>query len=204
MPARQDVQPSAMGDPSRILTVPNVLSVIRLASIPLFLWLLFGRDDRAAAAYLLAGLGATDWIDGYVARRFDQVSTLGKVLDPTADRLLLGVGVVAILVDGAVPLWVGWAALIREGIVAVGALIVAALGGRRIDVTSLGKAGTFGLMFTFPLFLVSESAVSWADAARAAAWIAAIPALVLSYAAAALYVPLARTAVREGRVGSSV
>ena len=71
--------------------------------MPLFLWLLFGRDNRLAAAWLLAVLGATDWVDGYIARRFNQVSTLGKVLDPTADRLLLAVGVISILVYGSVP-----------------------------------------------------------------------------------------------------
>ena len=87
----------------RILTIPNLLSLIRLACVPLFLWLLFGRDNRYGAAWLLAGLGATDWVDGYIARRFNQVSTLGKILDPAADRILLGVGVVAILIDGSVP-----------------------------------------------------------------------------------------------------
>ena len=190
------------GDSGRVLTVPNLLSLVRLGCIPAFLWLLFGRDDRAAAAYLLGALGATDWVDGYIARRFHQVSTLGKVLDPTADRLLLGVGAIAILVDGAVPDWVGWAAIVREALVAAGALLVAGLGGRRIDVTFVGKAGTFGLMFTFPLFLVSESTVSWADAAHVAAWVTAVPALVLSYLAAVLYVPLATAAVRDSRIWS--
>ena len=85
----------------RIWTIPNLLSVIRLLCIPLFLWLLFHDDNRAGAAGLLAGLGATDWVDGYIARHFDQTSTLGKILDPTADRLLLLVGVFAILIDGA-------------------------------------------------------------------------------------------------------
>src|SRR4051794_6628291 len=66
----------------RIVTIPNVISVVRLCCIPVFLWLLFGRDDQLAAAGLLAVLGATDWVDGYVARHYDQVSTLGKVLDP--------------------------------------------------------------------------------------------------------------------------
>ncbi len=91
----------------RILTVPNGLTVIRLLCLPLFVWLLT-RSDRSgwlAAGLLLAALGVTDGVDGYVARHFGQVSTLGKVLDPLADRLLLGVAVVSIIVVGALPTW---------------------------------------------------------------------------------------------------
>jgi cardiolipin synthase len=190
------------GSGSRIVTIPNALSLFRLACIPIFLWLLFGRDDRAAAAYLLAGLGATDWVDGYIARRFDQVSELGKVLDPVADRLLLLVGVVGITIDGSAPLVVAVLTLFREGVVAVVGLTLAALGAKRIDVTWAGKAGTFGLLFAWPLFLVSASDVGFADAARVAAWVFAVPGLAYSYISAAGYVPLAREALRAGRVGS--
>jgi cardiolipin synthase len=185
-----------------VLTVPNVISLVRLACIPLFLWLLFGRDDRSGAAYLLAALGATDWVDGYIARRFDQVSELGKVLDPIADRLLLLVGVVGITVDGSAPLVVAVLTLFREGTVAVTALVLAAKGARRIDVTWVGKAGTFGLLFAWPLFLVAESGVGYADLARVAAWLFVVPGLAYSYVSAAGYVPLAREALRAGRVGS--
>jgi cardiolipin synthase (CMP-forming) len=190
------------GADTRVLTVPNVLSLLRLACIPLFLWLLFGRDDRAGAAYLLAALGATDWVDGYIARRFDQISELGKVLDPVADRLLLLVGVVGITIDGSAPLVVAVLTLFREGAVAVAALVLAAMGARRIDVTWAGKAGTFGLLFAWPLFLVSESGVGYADLARVAAWVFVVPGLAYSYVSAAGYVPLAREALRAGRVGS--
>ena len=186
-------------DTSRVLTVPNVISVVRLACIPLFLWLLFGQDDRAAAAYLLAVLGATDWVDGYIARHFNQVSTLGKILDPTADRLLLAVGVIAIMIDGSVPPVVGWLTIVREVAVAIVALALAALGARRIDVTWFGKAGTFGMMVAYPLFLVSNSDVTWADTAEVMAWVAVVPGLVFSYISAAGYVPLGLRALREGR-----
>src|SRR5690349_19894926 len=67
-----------------VLTVPNAVTIVRLAALPLFVYLLFGRDDRAGAAYVLGAIGATDWLDGYLARRLGQVSTFGKVLDPTA------------------------------------------------------------------------------------------------------------------------
>jgi cardiolipin synthase (CMP-forming) len=194
-PSNQD----ARSDTDRVLTVPNVISVVRLACIPLFLWLLFVQEDRAAAAYLLALLGATDWVDGYIARHFNQVSTLGKILDPTADRLLLAVGVIAILIDGSVPAVVGWLTIIRETAVAIVAISLAVLGARRIDVTWFGKAGTFGMMVAYPLFLVSNSDVTWADTAEVLAWVAAVPGLVFGYVSAAGYVPLGLRALREGR-----
>jgi cardiolipin synthase (CMP-forming) len=187
----------------RILTIPNVLSIVRLSCIPLFLWLLFGGDDRLAAAGLLAILGATDWVDGYVARHFHQVSNLGKVLDPVADRLLLLVAVVAIAVDGSVPVWVAVLTLLRELIVGVATLVLAAMGAARIDVTWWGKAGTFGQLAAYPLFLASEADWALADAARVGAWAAVLPGLAFSYVALALYVPLAKQALRDGRVASA-
>lgn len=188
-----------MEDEDRILTVPNVITLLRLACLPLFLYLLFGRDNRAAAAWLLAALGATDWVDGYVARRFGQVSTLGKILDPVADRLLFFVAVGGILIDGSVPWLVAVLVLVREALVAGATLTLAAMGARRIDVTWVGKAGTFGLMVAFPLFLAAESTLGWRDTAEVLAWIAVVPGLVLSYVSMAMYIPLGRRALREGR-----
>ena len=184
---------------SRIWTIPNVISIIRLLCLPLFVWLLFGAEDRHAAAWLLGGLGATDWIDGWIARRFDQVSELGKLLDPVADRLLFLVGVTAIWIDGSVPWWIAFLTLVREGLVSVVALIIGALGARRIDVTWWGKTGTFLLMFAFPLFLVGNSDAGWADVGEVLAWICAVPGLAIHWYSAAGYVPAARDALREGR-----
>ena len=183
----------------RILTVPNVITLVRLACLPVFVWLLLGEENVAAAGWLLAGLGATDWVDGYVARRFHQVSTVGKILDPVADRLLFFTAIVAIIISGDAPLWFCIAVLVRELVVAIATLVLAALGARRIDVTWYGKAGTFGLMFAFPLFLAGASTLWWADFGQAAAWMCGIPGLVLSYYAAFTYIPLGRKALREGR-----
>jgi cardiolipin synthase len=191
------------GSIDRVWTVPNVLSFVRLLMIPVFLYLLFGRDNRAAAASLLAFLGATDWVDGYIARHFDQTSTLGKILDPTADRLLLLVGVGAIVVDGSIPTVVAVLVLFREGAVAIAALVLAAMGARRIDVTWYGKAGTFGLMFAVPFFLAAESTVGWHPLARVLAWVCVVPALVLGYIAALQYIPLGRRALAEGRASAT-
>jgi cardiolipin synthase (CMP-forming) len=188
----------------RIFTVPNVISFVRLLMIPVFLYLLFGRDSRAGAAGLLAGLGATDWVDGYIARHTHQVSKLGKILDPTADRLMLLVSVAAIIIDGAIPPIVAALVLFREGAVAVAALVLAAMGARRIDVTWYGKAGTFGLMFAIPFFLTAESTIGWRDTAEVLAWVCVVPGLLFGYIAALQYIPLGRKALAEGRVGSPV
>lgn len=183
----------------RILTLPNFITVVRLCTLPVFVYLLFGADDRWAAGWVLFAIGSTDWLDGYLARRLGQVSTVGKVLDPVADRLLFFVGVVSIIIDGSVPLWFAIAVLVREAAVAVGTLSLAALGATRIDVTWFGKAATFLLMGAFPAFLVGASSHDTADAFRALAWAVGMPGLVLAYWSALLYVPLGRKALAEGR-----
>ncbi|CAN5747353.1 CDP-alcohol phosphatidyltransferase family protein [soil metagenome] len=183
----------------RLMTVPNVISVGRLLCLPIFLYLLFGRENRAAAASLLGFLGASDWVDGYIARHFDQESELGKILDPVADRLLFFVAIGAILIDGTVPVWFAWLVLVREVVVGGTTVTLAIMGARRIAVTWWGKAGTFFNMWAFPMFLASESTIGWADTARVIAWGTAVPGLILSYVAWALYLPLATRALSDGR-----
>lgn len=201
MPPPEPVTVAAPTGEDRILTVPNMVTLVRLACLPAYLWLLLSRDDRVAAALLLAALGATDWVDGYIARRFHQVSNLGKVLDPVADRLLFFVGIGGILaVDGA-PRWFCLVVLAREVLVAGATLVLAALGAERIDVTWVGKAGTFGLMFAFPLFLGASADVAASPVLEAFAWITGVPGLVLSLYAAVRYVPLGAAALRAGRAG---
>jgi len=193
------VDPGEAAKLARIWTVPNVISFLRLLCLPLFVYVLFGRENRAAAAWILVGIGATDWIDGSIARNYDQVTTLGKVLDPVADRLLFFVGIGAIMIDGSIPIWFAVAVLVREVLVSVGTIGLAALGARRIDVTWIGKTGTFLLMGAIPLFLAAESTLAWAPAARVLAYALGIPGLVCSYWAALRYVPMGRQALREGR-----
>jgi cardiolipin synthase (CMP-forming) len=187
-------------DESAILTVPNLITLVRLACLPLYLYLLFGRDNRGAAAVLLAALGATDWVDGYVARHFHQVSNLGKILDPIADRLLFFVGVGGIIVvGGAAPVWFSWAVIVREVFVSLAVITLALLGAKRIDVTWVGKAGTFSLMVAFPSFLAGSSTWTIAPLFHALGWVTGIPGLALSYWAAATYVPIGLRALQEGR-----
>jgi cardiolipin synthase len=184
---------------ARVLTAPNLITLVRLLCIPLFLWVLFGLHRQTDAAVLLAVLGSTDWIDGFVARRYHQVSTLGKVLDPAADRVLVATAVIAVIVHGAVPLWFGVATLAREALVSVMVLLLAALGAARINVLWIGKAGTFALMFSYPAFLLSYGTASWQGPIRVIAWICGLLGLALAWAAAAGYVAPARDALRVGR-----
>jgi len=183
----------------RIVTVPNLISIGRLACVPLFLWLLLARDEKIAAALLLGVLGATDWVDGWIARHFDQSSDLGKVLDPTADRILLLCAGVALLIDGSLPLWVGVIVLARELVISVAVLVLAAAGARRMDVRWAGKAGTLALMFALPGFLLADAVSELRVPILVVTWVFTIGGLVLSYYAAIAYIPQARQALREGR-----
>lgn len=185
-------------------TVPNVITLVRLLCLPVFLYLLFGRENRAAAAFLLGGLGATDWVDGYVARRFGQVSEFGKVFDPTVDRLLFIVGITAILIDGSMPVWFGVAVLARE--VLVGVMMVVAtfvFHMPRIDVTWWGKTATFLLMFAVPGFLLGNSDFPGADGFLVASWILGIPGLVISYWTGLAYIPQVRRSIAAGRAADA-
>jgi cardiolipin synthase len=183
----------------RVLTLPNLVTGVRLALIPVYVVLL-AHPHRAhwqAAGILLLCIGATDFVDGQLARRLHQVSTVGKVLDPVADRLLLAVAAISIIAVGAAPLWVIVVALVREVVVAGGFLVVATLGGRRMDVSWPGKAATFGLMGAMPAFLIGHSTASWHGTAETIAWVAAVPGLVLGWVSAVGYYPRARRALAE-------
>jgi cardiolipin synthase len=183
-----------------IYTIPNLVSILRLGAVPIFVWLLIGEERPLAAAILLAILGATDWVDGWVARTFNQESELGKVLDPTADRIMFLVAVFTMMIDGSVSLWFGLLTLIREGRVAIAALILGALGARALKVTWVGKTSSFGLMFAFPLFLFSASVTGTQSTIyEILAYVIGIPSLALHYFAAFGYIPLAKAALKEER-----
>ncbi|HEX2782775.1 MAG TPA: CDP-alcohol phosphatidyltransferase family protein [Ilumatobacteraceae bacterium] len=185
---------------NRYLTLPNAFTLLRLCCIPLFLYILFGRDNRAGAAWLLGGLGATDWVDGWLARRLHQTSEFGKIFDPTADRLLFIVAIGGIIVDHSAPLWFAWAVVVREvlvgGTVAIATL---AFSMKRFDVTRWGKMATFLLMFAFPGFMLGASDFPGHRGFQIASWMLGIPGLILSYYTAVTYIPTIRDSLREGR-----
>lgn len=138
----------------RVLTVPNLISFARLAILPVvYLDLTSGRLLRAFV--LLAVFTSSDWFDGYFARRLDQVTELGKLLDPISDRVLFVVVGVAFVVSGLLPLWVVLALVARDVLVAGAGLVLLARGAKPPDVTRLGKTATFGLMWALPMFLLA-------------------------------------------------
>jgi cardiolipin synthase len=187
-----------------IWSIPNAVTLVRLLLLPVFLYLLFGVEDRAAAAWMLGGLSATDWVDGYLARRLGQVSEFGKVFDPTVDRLLFVVATIAIIIDGSIPLWFALAVLAREvlvGLMMAIATIVFKM--PRFDVTYWGKLATFLLMISVPGFLMGNSDISVAAWFTAIAWLVGIPGLVLSYWTALVYIPQVRTSVAAGAAARS-
>ena len=189
---------------SGMLSVPNFITLARLCVLPLFLYLLFARDQRAGAALLLGFLGMTDWVDGWFARKFNQVSPFGAVFDPTVDRVLFVVSAISVLIDGAVPRWFCIARLVRE--VVVGAMMVGAtmLGMERFPVSSNGKWYTFLLMMAVPFLLLAGSSHVTADFGLVVGWLCAIPGLALSYYTAVMYVPLVRTNLRKGRAAKGL
>jgi cardiolipin synthase (CMP-forming) len=191
------------------LTWPNAITLMRLLALPVFLWLLFGTGHRAIAAWLLAALGATDWIDGYVARRWHQVSNVGKILDPTADRILVIAGLIAVAAAGGVPWWFALVTLSREVIVSVLTLVLAVLGATRINVLWWGKVSTFALMTTFPLFLLTSNAhhvalSTWQHDARIACWVIGACGLTLSWIVLFGYIRPALSALRTGRASRRI
>jgi len=198
-----DAEPVSMLD--GIWSIPNAFTLLRLLLLPVFLWVLFGLENRAAAAWMLGALGATDWVDGYLARRLGQVSEFGKVFDPTVDRLLFLVATTAIIIDGSIPVWFALAVLAREVLVGL-MMAIATLVYKmpRIDVTYWGKLATFLLMFAVPGFLMGNSDMPGAAGFQVAAWILGIPGLILSYWTGIAYIPQVRDAVATGAADRSV
>jgi cardiolipin synthase len=146
----------------------------------------------------------TDWVDGWFARRFNQVSPFGAVFDPTVDRVLFVVSAISVLIDGAVPLWFCIAILVRE--IAVGAMMVVGtlMGMERFPVSNNGKWYTFLLMMAVPFLLLAGSSHVTADFGRVVGWLCAIPGLVLSYYTAVTYVPIVQANLRKGRAAKTL
>ena len=185
-------------------TWPNLVTSVRLAVIPIYVWLVVTTDHRAVAAWILAGLGATDWVDGFLARRLGQTSNVGKILDPVADRILVMTSVLSVAYVGAVPWWFAIATLVREIVVSTLTVLLAALGAARIDVLWWGKVSTFALMTAYPWFLISSdpdgtAMASWQTALRGLTWVVGIGGLALAWGVLAGYVKPALNALRTGR-----
>lgn len=175
-------------DTTRVWTVPNILSFVRLLGVPLFLWLLLVREDDVWAVLVLMIGGATDWFDGYLARKWNQRSRLGQVLDPMADRLYILATVIGFMLRDIVPWWLVvllvsrdvlmflaiWPALRRRGFVS-------------LPVHFLGKAATFLLLYAFPLVLLGLGEEPWQVASRVVGWALVIWGTLLYWSSGVLY-----------------
>ena len=175
-------------DTTRVWTLPNVLSLLRLLGVPLFLWLLLARNNDILAVVVLAAGGATDWLDGYLARKWNQRSRLGQVLDPAADRLYILATLIGFVLRDIMPWWLAvilvsrdvllfattWPALRRRGFVS-------------LPVHFLGKAATFVLLYGLPLVLLGAGGDPWQLWARVLGWALVLWGTLLYWSAGVLY-----------------
>ena len=182
---------------NRVLTVPNLLSFLRIAFIPVFVVLILDRDTTFSGILVFAAVAWTDWIDGFLARRWGQVSELGKILDPTADRLAIGAGLVALALRGALPWWAALLILVRDAaILAVGVGVF--LRRRvRLEVRPIGKVATFSLMAAVTWISWGNLGYALDDAALALGWVCFGTGIVEYYMAAVLYLGDLRGALAE-------
>lgn len=164
---------------TKVWTIPNLISFVRLMAIPLFLWLVAeGRDLEGLVVLVVAVL--TDFVDGAVARKLNQVSRLGQFLDPFADRLFIAAAVVALAIRDVIPVWLTVVVMLRDALLGLGALVTSRWGIGTLPVTWLGKVATFGLLFAMPLFLLGAVFPELGVYTNPVAW-------VISISGAALY-----------------
>lgn len=181
---------------SRVLTIPNLVSFARLATVPVFWWLLLAEGRVAVAALLVLVVGGTDWVDGFLARRLDQVSRFGAVLDPVADRVMIASAVIAGLIAGVLPVVFAVPLIIREVIMALVTMIVVIRGGGALQVRFLGKVATFLLYVAVPSFYLA--AVGVAEVLfLSLGWATGLVGLVLYWTVLAQYLGDARLALSD-------
>ncbi len=189
--------PAESGDSSRIVTIPNVISAVRLLLVPLFAVLLAQHHD-AWAFVVLAVSGASDWLDGVLARRLHQVSELGKVLDPAADRLFILVTLVALAWRDVVPWWLVVVIVLRDALMAVLLVPLARHGYGPLPVHFVGKAGTFALLYALPLLLLAQRSGPLGAGALVLGWAFAWWGIGLYWLAGGLYATQARRLLGAG------
>ncbi|MEO7130573.1 MAG: CDP-alcohol phosphatidyltransferase family protein [Dermatophilaceae bacterium] len=175
----------------RFLTLPNVLSIIRLAGVPLFIWALAEHHDVLAVIVLMAS-GITDYLDGKIARTFKMESKLGEYLDPLADRLYIFTTLVGLAWRGIIPLWLLLVLVSREVVMTLMLLYLRRRGQIGLPVHFVGKAATFNLLYAFPLLLLADRSDWIGDLARPVGWGFAWWGIVLYWFAAILYALQAR------------
>jgi cardiolipin synthase len=189
---------SSNGSSSAIATLPNALSVARILLTPAFVWLIVDRDTTFTGLLLFGVVVSTDWLDGYLARRTGQVSEVGKMLDPTADRLAIAAGLVALVVRGAFPLWAALLILVRDVTILIAGVTLLVTRKVRIEVRVVGKVATFSLVVAIGLIAWGNLGYPFPTAARTIGWGMYAVGIVEYYVATALYAGDLRRALESG------
>jgi cardiolipin synthase len=184
---------------NRVLTLPNVLSFTRILLIPAFIVLLVPERTRLAGFALLAAVVSTDWVDGYLARRTGQVTELGKLLDPLADRLAMAAALITFVVLDLFPLWAALVVLVRDGIVLAVAAWLAISRGPRIEVRPIGKYATFTLLWGAPAIAWANAGLPFDDFFAVFGWLWFAVGCLEYYAAAVVYAGDLRRAMEARR-----
>ena len=183
---------------SAIATLPNALSAARILLIPAFVWLIVDRDTTFTGLLLFGVVVCTDWLDGYVARRTGQVSEVGKMLDPTADRLAIAAGLVALVARGAFPLWAALLIMVRDVAILIAGVMLLVTRKARIEVRFVGKVATFSLVVAIGLIAWGNLGYPFSAAARAVGWFVYVAGIAEYYVATALYAGDLRRALESG------
>ncbi|MDN4175731.1 CDP-alcohol phosphatidyltransferase family protein [Nocardioides sp. SOB77] len=178
---------------TRVWTLPNGLSMLRLAGVPLFLWLVLGPEADVWALVVLMASGATDWLDGYLARKWDQVTVLGQALDPIADRLYILAAVVGLAMRDVIPWWLAVSLPLRDVLLWVLVPLLRTRGYTALPVHFLGKAATFNLLYAFPLLFLGDGDGTVAALAQVLGWAFATWGIALYWWAGLLYAWQVRT-----------
>lgn len=171
----------------RVWTIPNVISIIRLAGVPLFLWLILGPEADGWALVVLMLSGVTDYLDGYLARKLGQTSKLGEILDPVADRLYILSTVIGFAARDIIPLWLAVILPLRDALLWVLVPFLRTRGYSSLPVHFLGKAATAALLYAFPLLLLGDGEGVVATLAKVFGWAFAIWGTALYWWAGLLY-----------------
>lgn len=198
---RRDDRPVVVHD--KVVTAANAITAVRLLGLPLFVWLMVGPRAYGMAFLTLVVVGCTDWVDGYVARRFDQVTRLGQMIDPLIDRALLATAGITLAAQGILPWWVIGAIVLRD----VGLLAAAAVlfrGNPGIPVTRLGKFATACLLIGIPGFLLGVMDWSGAEVFAAIGWLFTTVGLLTYYIAGIMYARTARQVLAAARTDNGV
>ena len=172
---------------SEVWTIPNIISMVRLAGVPLFLWLVIGPEADVWALVVLMISGFTDWLDGYLARRLNQMSKLGEILDPVADRLYILAAVIGLLYRDIIPLWVAVLLPARDLFLWCLVPFLRTRGYSALPVHYLGKAATAALLYSFPMLFLGDGDGPVATLAEVFGWAFAIWGIGLYWWAGLLY-----------------